>query len=91
MIVITDGKWIADLGRMRCNNYIDDITLDFEEVDGKIYSEFWGLPVNIIMAGHLSPDEDQFYDMIRTEGEKIFLKAYRASKKNTKDKPNQWR
>jgi len=91
MIKIAGDKWIADLGRMRYCNFIDDITLDFEEVDGKIYSEFWGLPVNIIMAGHLSPDEDQFFDIIREEGEKVFLKAYRASKKNKKDTPNQWR
>jgi len=81
MIEIVDGKWIADLGKMTCKNVVDDITLEFDEVDGQIYSNLTDLTAETIWEGHISPDEDKFYDKIMEEGERVFLKAYRAIKK----------
>jgi len=91
MIRIAGDKWIADLGRMRCKNYIDDITVDFVHEGKALYGEVSDMPVNIIIAGHLSPDENNFFQRIIDEAEDVFLRAYYERDLEDTEKPCQWR
>jgi hypothetical protein len=76
MIRITDGKWIADLGAMKCRNIENGIEVSFTQ-KGKIFEgKLQDMPVELLKKWAALPDGELNIRLAVEEAEEVFLRAW---------------
>jgi hypothetical protein len=76
MINITQGEWIADLGAMKCRNYIKNIIVKFESNGNELVGKLDVVPEELLAQWADEYDGEKHVEKTLIDAEEVFLRAY---------------
>jgi hypothetical protein len=76
MPTITSGKWIADLGAMKCRNIFNNIVVVFEKKGKALIGKIEYIPMELFARWAEKPDGEKYVEKAVTEAEEVFTRAY---------------